>query len=115
MKLIDPVRGVFDEEFSHRRAVLIVEVQRIVPQVVIALAEILRRELSRIVPIGAEVIVDDIEKHADAKSVSTIDKPSEIIGLTVQAGRRVKVDPVIPPPEPTRQIRYGHPFSTRHT
>jgi hypothetical protein len=113
MKLIDPVAGVGDEELAHRPAVLAVEVERGPPVGRVALADVVRRELREIIPIGTEMVINDIEDDADAKLVRAVHESAEVVRSAVQTSRRKQIHAVVAPSESARPVRDGHELDHR--
>src|SRR5215831_8567822 len=63
MELVDPIRGVGDEELTDRTGERAVEVDRLAPIRGIAVREILCRVLFEIVSIWPDMIIDHVEDH----------------------------------------------------
>src|SRR5215475_3275378 len=98
MKLIGPIARVCRHELPDRCGT-IVEVEGVSPLVLVPLRKVRERKLSEIVSIGTQMVVDDIEDHAEAEAVRTIDEPTQIIGRAVQVSWREQIDAVISPAE----------------
>src|SRR3569833_1242635 len=64
VKFLYPVAGVGEEEYADRPVIGAVEIDRIATLGGIAIAEIVRRKLPEIIPVGADVVVQHIEYHA---------------------------------------------------
>ena len=113
MELVDPVPGVRDEEFAHRRGVRSVEVDRVAPLVLVAIGEIRGREIAKIVSCRPEMVVDDVEDDADAERVRAIHETPQIVGPAVQPRRRKQIDAVVAPPESALELGDGHHLDDR--
>jgi hypothetical protein len=55
-----------------------------------------------------QVVVDDIENHADTASMRCVHEPAEVIGMSVQSGRGKQVDTVVSPAEASGEIGHRH-------
>ena len=80
MILVDPIARIGDEEFAHRPGIGTVEIDRLAPFVVVAIGEISRGERFEIVPVRAEMVVDDVEDDGDPESMGAVDEAAEIVG-----------------------------------
>ena len=74
VEFLEPVQRVVDEEFAHRAARVAVEVDRRAPRRVVLGGEELRRVGVQPVAVGTEVVVDDVEQHAEAARVRRVDE-----------------------------------------
>ena len=69
------------------------------PVVLVAIGEIVRRELGQVVAVGPEMVVDDVENDAEAERMGAIDERAKIVGRAVEARRRIEIDAVVAPAE----------------
>src|SRR4051794_26791738 len=99
MELFDPVAGVRDEIFPDWRGVLPVEIDGIAPFIFIFEAEIIGGELPHIISVGTEMVVNDVENHAQTESMRAINEMAEIIRPAVKSSGSEHVHPVVPPAE----------------
>jgi hypothetical protein len=106
MIFLDPVGRVLDEEIPHR--VRTFEVDRLAPVVLVLVGEIVGRVLRDVVPVGSEVIVDDVEDDGDTGRVRAIDECTQILWRSVQPRRRVEIHAVVAPPEAAWKVRDRH-------
>src|SRR5437016_14197302 len=111
MKLFDPITGIGNEELADRAGVRPVEIDRLAPLVFVALGEIAVGKPLQVIPVRAEVVVDDVENDGQAKPMGTVDEAAEIIRAAIEPGRREKVDAVIAPAETARKLRHRHDFN----
>jgi hypothetical protein len=65
MKLLDPVGGVVQEKLAHRTCAWSVEIDGVAPFVFVAVREIGVGELAQVVAVRPEMIVDDVQDHAE--------------------------------------------------
>ena len=63
---------------------------------------------------GAEVVVDDVEDHAEPRGVRRVDEPREAVGAAVGRMRREGVEPVVAPAAVPREGRDRHQLDRRH-
>src|ERR1051326_7564237 len=113
-KLVDPIRRVLADEFAHRGGAVAIVVDRLAPIGRVLFREVRFRELREIAAVGAEVVVDDVEEHAEAESVRGVDEGAEIVGRAVEPRRRPEVDAVVAPTEAAGEVVDGHDFEQRH-
>ena len=113
VELLDPVGRVLDEELARGSGVGAVEVDRLAPLVLVAVGVVVARERSGVVPVGPEVVVDDIQEDADPGRVSPVDEGLEVARLAVEPRRRPQVDAVVPPAETAREVREGQELDDR--
>jgi hypothetical protein len=112
MILFEPVERVVDEEVAHRTAG---EVDADAPWRVMALGEEVRRGRPEIVPLGAEVIVDDVEEHHQPARMRGRDQGLELVRRTVARFRREQADAVIAPIVRARRLGERHQLDRRDT
>src|SRR5262249_15120234 len=72
-----PEGGVVADEAPHPLAARAVVVDRLAPRRLIAVGEVVGRELAQVVAFRAEVVVDDVEDHAEAGPVGGVDEALE--------------------------------------
>src|SRR5260370_14688210 len=72
MELIDPHQGVVDEEPAHVVTVRPVEIERTSPRGLVAVCKV-RPKFAEIIPLAAEMAVDDIEEHRPSAFIARID------------------------------------------
>ena len=110
MMLFDPVSGVGDKEFAHRRAIRSVEIDRLAPFIGMAVGEISRREGRQIIPVRPEMVVDDVDNDREADRMSAVDKAAQVVGPAVEPRRREQIDAVVAPAEAAGEIGDRHHF-----
>ncbi len=110
MEFVDPITGVRDAELAHRAGVLAIEVDSGTPVGINVAGKILGREFGDVVAIRAEVVVDDIQDHAEAERMRAIDKTAKIVGSAVEMRGREQLDAVVAPTEAAREFGHGHHF-----
>ncbi len=87
-----------------------VEVNRLPPFVLVAVGEVIRRELFEIVSVRPHMIVDHVEDDPHSDGVGSIDKAPKIVRRSVKAGRRKKVNAVVSPAEAAGEVSDRHYF-----
>ena len=108
VELANPVRGVLDHELPHRTGVGPVEVDGVTPLVGVPVGEVRRRERLQVVAVRAEVVVDDVENHAEPERVRAVDEPPQIVRPPVGAGGREEIDAVVAPAETAGELGDRH-------
>ena len=64
--------------------------------------------MTQVVPVGAQVIVDDVKHHPQADGVGPIHERPEIVGAAVEPSGGEEVDAVITPAEIPCEIGDRH-------
>ena len=65
VEVLEPAQGVVDDEVAHSAAAGLVEVDGPAPRRLVGAREV-RSKLREVVSVGPQVVVDDVEAHADA-------------------------------------------------
>ena len=108
VKLIDPVCGIRGKVLADRPGIEPVEVDRLAPLGLVLVGEIGWRKCLEIVAVGPQMVVDDIQNHAEAELVGSIDKAAEVVRRSVEPRRSIQIDPVVTPAEGAREIGDRH-------
>src|SRR4051812_17960605 len=111
MELVDPVARVLDEVRARRLAVL--EIDRAAPIVLVSIGEVVGGELVEVVPVGTEMVVDNVEDDANPNRVCSIHERTQIIRSAIQPRRRIQVHAVVSPPEPAGKVADRHHLDHR--
>src|SRR5205085_426934 len=88
VELLDPVAHVRQEELADVLRVMSVEVDGLAPLGLVSVGEVVFRELSEVVAVGAEVVVDNVEDDCQPESVCLVDEASKVFRLAVEARGR---------------------------
>src|SRR5438128_1096493 len=99
MEFVNPIPRIGHEELANRLGVLAIEVDGVAPFVRVALADVVGGELTQVIAIWPEMVVNDIEDHAHAEGMSVIDEAAKVIRRAVEASRREHIDAVVAPTE----------------
>ncbi len=110
MKLFDPVGSVFSHELANGATILTVEVEGVAPLIVILPREVIVGVAANVIAIGAEVVVNHVQNHADALLMCSVNKSAEIIGRAIEARRGEEIRPVVTPTKAAGKFRNGHHF-----
>ena len=113
VELVDPVGDVRQDELAHRPGVLAVEIERLAPLGLVPLREVVVRERSEVVAVGAEVVVNHVEDHRQAEAVGAVDEPAEVIGPAVAVERGEQIDAVVAPAEGAGELGHRHDLQDR--
>jgi hypothetical protein len=113
VELVDPVRGVRQEELADGAGVVAVEVDGLAPLVRVAIREVVRRVRLEIVAVRAQVVVDDVQDHAQSEPVCAIHEGPQIVGRAVEPTRREEIDAVVAPPESAGKLGHRHHLDER--
>src|SRR6516162_2776152 len=97
MKLLEPIERVLNKKFAHYPAARSVEIDRGAPWCLVAFAEEIRSDRRQIIPLGAEVIIDDIEKDRQAARVACLNKLLQRVRPTVLRRRGIEKHAVVTP------------------
>ena len=99
-------------EFADRTGIVSVEIDGRAP-VGGLLAEVLRGEFGEVVAIGAEMIVDHVQDHAQAERVRSIDEAPKVVGRSIDMRGREPLDAIVAPAEPAGKFGDRHHFQNR--
>src|SRR4051812_1898540 len=105
--LRDPVERVVHDITTHLVAVGVVVIQSRSPRSLVLLGEVRSVEWE-IVPLGAHVVVDDIENDREADRVRRVDELLQPFRSAVAVLHRVQLDPVVAPVARAGKLRDGH-------
>ena len=75
-----------------------------------ALGNIIGGELAEIIARRAEMVVNDVENHAQAMLMRRIDEAAKIVGRAIQPRRREQIDAVVTPAEAALKLGDRHDF-----
>jgi hypothetical protein len=93
----DPVTHVAEDELTHGPRVAVVEVDGVAPVGDVLLAEVRLRVFGEIVPVRADVVVHDVQNHADTFVVRPIHESAKVVRRSIHMERSEQIDPVIAP------------------
>ena len=96
MIFADPIR---QEKFADRCASFPSRLNGSPPLSLITIRKIAGREKGEVIPIGPNVVVNDVKNHSDAELVTLIYKVLGVLGLAVQNDRREETNTVVAPAE----------------
>jgi hypothetical protein len=99
-----PQLGVLDRPLAHAA---LPEVERVAPERLVPVGEV-RPEGGDRLRAGADVVVDDVEEHAEALPVRGRDEARQTVRAAVDGVRRVGVDAVVAPVAVPGEGRHGH-------
>src|SRR6266566_9910021 len=99
MEFVDPVATVGDEKFAYWSRICSIEINRVAPVIFVLARQIIVGVNAKIIAVGAEVVVNHIENHAQAERMRVINEGAQIVRRAVQVCRRKKIDAVVTPPE----------------
>ena len=114
MKLLDPIFGVLDEEVAHGPRVRSVELDRIAPRRLVPAGEEIGRVEREEIPLGTEVVVNDVEQHRDPALVRGLDESLEVVRSSVACVRSVRKGSVIAPVPAALEVADRHDLDGRH-
>ncbi len=105
MVALDPMPRVGDDQVPDGRLVV---VDRRAPVGAVALGRVRLREPRQIVAHRAEVVVDDVEYHAEPGGMCRVDEAHQILGPAVEMRRREPVHSVVAPASRARELVDRH-------
>src|SRR5262244_1477360 len=114
VEFLEPVQGVVDDEGAGHLAARTVEVDGITPGRLVLAGEEGGGVAVQIVPLGSEMVVDDVEEHGEAAGVAGLDQSLQL--LRTHAGRvgRKEQDTVVAPPPSAGKVGHGHQLDRGH-
>src|SRR5687768_10326572 len=104
MKLIDPVSGIGEKKLSYGTGRLTVEVDGLAPLRAVTVREVFRGEALEVIPIGPDVVIDDIQDHSQPYGVRPIHETATIVGRAVEVRWRKQINAIITPAETTGKL-----------
>ena len=106
-----PQLGVLDRPFAHPGRPV---VERVAPgRLAEALGEV-RRERRQRLAAGPDVVVDDVEDHAEPFAVGRVHEPCQAGGAAVRSMRSRRVEAVVAPATLAGEGGDGHQLDRRH-
>ena len=102
--LAQPGEGVVDHQIAHLGHG---EVDAIAPGAAPLGGEV-GREFGQVVPLRAEVVVDDVEHHRETETVGAIHERAQVVGRAVGGVRGERLHPVVPPVPGAGERRHRH-------
>ncbi len=113
MVLLDPVPRVVEEEVAHRLAVGPVEIDRVAPLGREIAPEVVLRELPQVVAARTQVIVHDVEHHAESEAMGLVHEVAELVRRAVVMIGGEEIHAVVAPPERAGELGDGHYLEQR--
>ena len=102
----EPEPGVVDDPGAHLVAVRAVDVDPLAPVRGVSIGEV-GPERRQVVSRGAEMVVDDVEDHAETATMAGIDETGEAFRPSIGVVRRVEVDAVVAPAAVAGELGHG--------
>src|SRR5690349_6736615 len=99
MELVDPIRGIRDEELAHWPRILAVEVEGLSPIGFVPRREIVGRKRLQEITVRTDMVIHHVEDDSHVLRVRLIDKLPEIIRLPIEPCRSEEVHSIVPPAE----------------
>src|SRR4051812_30394067 len=107
MELAHPVKRVLNEEVPHLVGLRAVEIDCRAPRRFVALGKI-GAEVSKIISLGAEMVIDDVENDRETAPMTGVDEPLEALRPAVGILRGERLNAVIAPIPSAGKLRYRH-------
>src|SRR5215469_712781 len=85
---LKPIKRVVDEEVADGAAFGAIKVDGVSPRSFVAISEELRCVKMKIIAVGAEVVVDDIQKNHEAPGMRRLNKLLQVFRTSVGTVRR---------------------------
>src|SRR5262245_53726395 len=83
MIFVCPITGIIGKKVSHWPAASSVKVQRRSPRCLVIGRKIIGAERAQIIPIRSKMIEDHIKDDSQTTGVSSINKPAQPVGATI--------------------------------
>ena len=113
VELLHPEDRVLPEVIPHRPVVVAVEVERVAPRGLVRGVEIILGVRAEVIAVGAEVVVDGVEDHADPLGVRGVHQGAQVVRMPVGARGRVEEHAVVTPVPAAREIGQRHDLDGR--
>jgi len=112
---VQPIAGILHEELADVRVANTVEVDPRSPRRLVPIGEKRLGVGAQVVPLGPEVIVDDVEQHAQAACVRCIDEGLQLVGRPVCVLRCEQKHAVVSPVARAGRLGERHEFDRGDT
>ena len=112
MELLEPHPDVVQHVVAHRVAAVAVVVDRGAPRRLVPIVEV-PAELAEVVPLGAHVVVDDVQERRESLGMAGVDQPLQALRPAVAVLRRVREHPVVSPVPRPRELGDRHDLDGR--
>ena len=109
MVFLKPVQRVFEKVAPHLVAVGAIVVDRLSPRRAVTIGEI-RTIGGQVIPLGTEVVVDNIQRDRESARMNCIDQPLQASWSAIRVLRRKRVNSVIAPISRTGKLCNRHEF-----
>ena len=113
VELPDPVGGVVDGQRAGALGVQPVVVDGL-PPLGLPVGEVVLREPVEVVPVGPEVVVDDVQDHRQPQPVGLGHEPAEVVGPAVAVVGGEQVHAVVAPAEVAGELGHRHHLQHGH-
>jgi hypothetical protein len=113
VELLDPVERVVDHEVAHRSACRAGEVDGCAPGCPVPVGEEGGRDRVQVIPLGAEMVVDNVEDDHQAARMRRVHQRLHVVWLPVASIRRVGQHPIVAPVPAARKLGDGHELYCR--
>jgi hypothetical protein len=113
VKVADPSQRALQDPLAHRVGARVVVIDGLAPEGRVAVGQVGPEGLECRDAARADVVVDDVEHHGDARSVCRVDEGSEGLRAAVAAVRRRQIDPVVAPAAHPREVGHRHQLDGR--
>ena len=85
-----------------------VEIDGLPPLVGITIGKVVIAKRRQIIPVRPQMVVHDVENHAESSQVRFIDEPFQGLGVTVDMRRRIRPTPSYPQFHRPGKLRHRH-------
>ena len=112
VELLEPHPDVVQHVVAHRVAAVAVVIDRGAPRGLVPIVEV-SAELAQVVPLRAEVVVDDVEIDRQPLGMAGVDQPMQALRAAVAVLRRVGEHAVVSPVARARELADRHDLDGR--
>ena len=110
----DPVLGALAHPLADGVALLVVDVEARAPGRLVLVGEVRAEGHQRLGAGGADVVVDDVEDHGQARGVGGVDELLQAQRAAVGGLGGAQVDAVVAPAARARELGHGHQLDRGH-
>src|SRR5262249_60231765 len=108
VELLEPVHRIVDDEGAGHLAARTVEVDGVTPGRLVLAGEEGGSVAVEIVPLGPEMVVDDVEEYGEAAGVAGLDQSLQLLRTPVGRVGGKEHDTAVAPPPPAGRRAHGH-------
>ncbi len=113
VELVHPIDWIRQKERPHMAIMLAVEVERVAPRRFVGMVEPVPAVSAQVIPVGAEMIVNNVEQNGEAARMRRIHQRAQILRMSITARGGVNHHPIVSPAAIPCEIPHRHDLDGR--